>query len=64
MVVEGRKGKKWEVKRDLYDWWLRKLWTDDNKEIVEGHRHYCLLVLVAYAVKCGIPYEEVEKDVY
>ncbi len=66
-IVEGkekRNPKKWNVNRGLYDWWLKKLWIDKNNEIVEGHRYFCLYSLVCFAVKCGVPYEEVEDDVY
>ena len=29
-----------------------------------GHRYWCIMMLVIYAVKCGIPYEEVKKQAY
>ena len=50
---------KWIVKRDLYDWWKRKI-----PEVQGGHRYYYLMVLVIYAVKCDIPKKEVESDLY
>ena len=29
-----------------------------------GHRYWCIMMLVIYAVKCGIPYEEVKQQAY
>lgn len=51
--------KNWTIKRDVYDWWRRKL-----PEVQGGHRYYFLMVLVIYAVKCGIPKTEVKKDLH
>ncbi len=65
-IIEGkekRKPTKWKVNRSLYDWWLNKLWSDEGREVVEGHRYFCLYALVSFAVKCSIPYEEVKGDV-
>ncbi len=60
VIVEGNKKRKhWIVKRDLYEWWKRKI-----PEVQGGHRYYYLMVLVIYAVKCNIPKKEVEKDLY
>lgn len=60
VIVEGNKKRKhWIVKRDLYDWWKRKI-----PEVKGGHRYYYLMVLVIYAIKCNIPKKEVEKDLY
>lgn len=59
-IVQGLKPNRWVVKRALYDWWLDKL----KKEVQTGHRYSALTVLVSYAVKCNIHYEEVEKDCY
>lgn len=50
----------WVCKRDLYEWWRRKLQT----EIVEGHRYYGMMCLAIYAKKCGISKEELEKDAF
>lgn len=62
-IVKGDKTrKKWEIKRDLYDWWKRKITS--NKEVQEGHRYFCLMTLSMYATKCNIPYEELKKDAY
>lgn len=60
IIVKGSKKRaNWTVKRDLYDWWKRKI-----PEIKGGHRYYFLMVLVIYGVKCNIPKKEVEKDLY
>lgn len=60
--VIGRKrvGKKWNINRGLYDWWLNKL--KDGSEVTVHHRYWCILTLVIYAVKCDIPRDEVLKD--
>ena len=50
----------WTVKRDLYDWWKRKIQTE--KEAKLGHRYFCMMALAIYAVKCGISLEELKKD--
>lgn len=57
-IVEGRPRDTWEVKRDLYDWWKRKI----GEGATVGHRYFCVMALAVYAVKCGIPYEELEGD--
>lgn len=62
-IIKGDKTKKkWAIKRDLYDWWKRKITS--NKEVQEGHRYFCLMTLSMYATKCNIPYEELKKDAY
>lgn len=58
VVVEGNKNqKKWNIKRDLYDWWLRQI-----GDVKGGHRYFYLMCIVIYAVKCDIPKKEVKKD--
>ena len=58
VIVEGNKNqKKWNIKRDLYDWWLRQI-----PKVVGGHRYFYLMCMVIYAVKCDIPKSEVKKD--
>lgn len=59
-IVEKKKPKKWNIKRDLYDWYLREI----KMKAATSHRYYCCLNLVSYAQKCDIPYEELEKDLY
>lgn len=53
----------WICKRDLYDWWIRKI-LDPRKGASYGHRYWCIMMLVIYGVKCAIPYDEVKKDAY
>ena len=58
VVIEGRKPSRWHVKRDLYDWYKRRLET----EATYGHRYFCIMCLAVYAQKCDIPYDELERD--
>lgn len=60
VIGKKRVGKKWKLNRGLYDWWLNIL--RDGQQVEVHHRYWCILTLVVYAVKCGIPREEVEKD--
>lgn len=46
------------VKRDLYDWWKRKI----ESGATVGHRYFCVMALAVYARKCVVPYEELEQD--
>jgi hypothetical protein len=55
--------KKWHIKRDLYDWWLRRL-HDDKEHIVQGHRYFCIMALATYAFKCDIPEDELRNDAF
>lgn len=57
----GQKPNRWYVKRALYDWWLKRL---RGGEIKVGHRYFAIMTLGIYAVKCDIPFEELEKDAY
>lgn len=59
-IIKGENKGFWIVKRDLYDWWLRKI----REGATVGHRYYCVMCLAIYALKCGISYEELEKDAY
>ena len=64
VIVNGEHEKgHWKCKRDLYDWWIRKL-LHPVDGATYGHRYWCIMMLVIYAVKCGIPYEEVKKQAY
>lgn len=48
----------WRVKRDLYDWWRRRV---ESGEPFEGNRYWCLFVAACYASKCpDVTYEELE----
>lgn len=59
-VVEGQPRGRWTIKRDLYDWWLRRI----RSEINVGHRFFGCMTLAIYAVKCGISEEELREDAY
>lgn len=59
-IVEKRPKKTWTCKRDLYDWWIRKL----TEGAEQGHRYWCIMTLATYAKKCGIPKDELEADAY
>ena len=50
----------WAIKRDLYDWWLRRI----RLEASLGHRYFCIMCLAIYAQKCGISREELERDAF
>jgi hypothetical protein len=60
-IIERRPRKTWVCKRDLYEWWIRKL-TPGGVE--QGHRYWCIMALATYAKKCGISREELEADAY
>lgn len=61
-IVNKQKKGTWECKRDLYDWWKRKIMEGASV----GHRYYCLLMLSIYAIKCGRNITEAEliEDAY
>lgn len=59
-VVKSEPKGRWVCKRDLYDWWKRRI----EAEAVVGHRYYCLMILAIYAVKCDITQEELERDCF
>lgn len=59
-IVRGEKKGRWHIKRDLYDWWLRKI----KEGASVGHRYSCLCVLASYAVKCDIPEDELFTDAF
>lgn len=58
-VINKQPKGSWTCKRDLYDWWKRKIWGASV-----GHRYNCLFLLSCYAIKCGISQEELENDMY
>ena len=59
IVRQERRGR-WTVKRDLYDWWLRRI----GDEIRVGHRFYGIMTLAIYAKKCGIDEDELREDAF
>lgn len=58
-VIQKRKKLSWTNNRTLYYWWLRQA----NKA-TEGHRYWYIVCLSIYAIKCGVPAEEVRRDAY
>lgn len=58
-IVRGEKRGRWHIKRDLYDWWLKKIW---GGAVSVGHRYWGLSVLASYGIKCDIPEDEVLSD--
>ena len=59
-VVRHERRGRWTVKRDLYDWWLRRI----GSEIRVGHRFYGIMTLAIYAKKCGIDEDELRRDAF
>lgn len=59
-VVENRPRQTWKCKKDLYNWWIRKL----SGGAEQGHRYWCIMTLATYAKKCGVSREELERDAY
>ena len=59
-IVQKQDKGHWVCKRDLYDWWKRRIFN----ETVVGHRYYCLMCLSVYAKKSGISFEELERDCF
>lgn len=57
-IVDGRPRGTWGIKRDLYEWWKRKI----EEGATVGHRYFCVMALAVYARKCAVPYKELEKD--
>lgn len=59
-IVNKEKKGRWVCKRDLYDWWKRKIMIGASV----GHRYHCLFCLSVYAIKCNIDEEELTSDIY
>jgi len=59
-IINKKKRGTWIANEALYQWWKNGI----EKNIVVGHRYHSIIALVAYAEKCGIPYEQVEIDAY
>ena len=60
-IVQGERLKgHWTCKPDLYYWWIRQL----KKGITFHHRYFGIMLLAIYAVKCGIPEEQLKADAY
>lgn len=48
----------WMVKRDLYDWWRRKI----DEVAVGGRRYSCIMALAIFAQKRAVPEGELVSD--
>lgn len=59
-IIQKQPKGTWVCKKDLYDWWIRKL----KEGATEGHRYWCIMTLCTYAKKCGVPRDVLEKDAY
>lgn len=59
-VIEGNPKKAWICKKDLYNWWIKKVIAGAE----QGHRYWCIMTLATYAKKCNVAREELEKDAY
>lgn len=59
-IVEKRPKQTWTCKKDLYDWWIRKLIEGAE----QGHRYWCIMTLATYAKKCGVSRKVLEEDAY
>lgn len=57
-IVRGEPKGRWHIKRDLYDWWKKKIFLDTKF----GHRYFCIMCLAIYAMKCDVSEEELRKD--
>ena len=56
-IIENNPRGVWTTKRDLFDWWVRKIQTG----AAVGHRYFCIMVLAIYAKKAGITRDELER---
>lgn len=61
-VVSGAPRGRWTANRALYDWWFRQI--SDIKKVTYHHRYWCIRELAAYADKCGVSEEELERDAF
>lgn len=59
-IVKKKAKGGWTCKRDLYDWWKRRIMTEAHV----GHRYYCMMSLCIYAIKCDIDQAELERDCF
>lgn len=57
-IIQQKPRGTWTCKKDLYAWWKRKI----HEGATQGHRYWCMMTLATYALKCGVPYEELLQD--
>ena len=59
-VVQGEEKVGYDTNRGAYESWLSRI---EDEAVVHG-RYFAVLALVAYAVKCNVPLEDLERDAY
>lgn len=59
-VVNKQPRQYWTCKRDLYDWWIRKV----KEGATFRHRYFSIMCLAIYGVKCRIEFEQVKADAF
>lgn len=59
-VVHGEEKEGYDTNRGAYESWLSRI---EDEAVVHG-RYFAVLALVAYAVKCNVPLEDLERDAY
>lgn len=59
-VVQGEEKEGYDTNRGAYESWLSRI---EDEAVVHG-RYFAVLALVAYAVKCNVPLEDLERDAY
>lgn len=57
-------GRPWNIKPDLYYWWLRNLRLAVDNKVKVGHRFHCVLTLAVFARKCNISFSQLKTDAY
>lgn len=57
-IVERKPRRTWICNKAVYRWWLAKARDADV-----GHRYFSLMCVAVYGIKCGVPLDEVERDV-
>lgn len=59
-VVQKKEKTGYDTNRGAYGSWLARV---DDEAVVHG-RYFAVLALVAYAMKCNVPLEDLERDAY
>lgn len=59
-VVQGEEKEGYDTNRGAYESWLSRI---EDEAVVHG-RYFAVLALVAYAVKCNVPLDDLERDAY
>lgn len=65
-IVNKEPSQQYKCSRGLYDWWYNKLMPDPRSGILsvakDGNRYHCVSMLYVFAIKCMIPFEQVDAD--